>query len=92
VFEHALVEIACHAGVEISRTAGEDVDGIDAIHGRLPEKREKADSSPAKKRRVRNDNIIERQAIEKRTIETPAIEKPAIERPARVAAVIVAKP
>ena len=28
VFEHALVEIACHAGVEISRTAGEDVDEI----------------------------------------------------------------
>ena len=35
VLEHAFVEVAGDAGVEITRTAGQDVDGVGAGHGRF---------------------------------------------------------
>ena len=37
MFDHARLEVACHARVEVAGTAGEDVDTVGVVHVESPE-------------------------------------------------------
>jgi hypothetical protein len=63
MFDHARLEVACHARVEVAGTISEDVDTVGAVHVELPkadfsrEKHKIRSLTPIRKRRdwVRDD-------------------------------------